>query len=129
MGTCDLSNEIPADAFIVGCQFVPDIGSICYGTAAGDLVVFNVEQQKVRYNLVRPLIVKIFMLICYQAECVGFVDSEIRCMAWSPDYEILIITTGNNTLVSMTQEWDILLEVPLEDETDQKASCLNFFSS
>jgi len=51
-----------------------------------------------------------------QAECVGFIDSEIRAMSWSPDYELLILVTGNGTILSMTQEWDIVAEVPVQEQ-------------
>ncbi len=54
--------------------------------------------------------------MCVQAECVGFIDSEIRGMSWSPDYELMILVTGNRTILSMTQEWEIVTEVPLQDE-------------
>ncbi|KAL6043697.1 Elongator complex protein 1 [Balamuthia mandrillaris] len=97
----DLSEVIPAEGFVVGCLFVPDLNAVCIAIAAGDLIVFDVEQQT--------------------AECVGFVDSEIRCMSWSPDYEVMVLVTGNNTLVAMTQEWDILVEVPIEEEDKPEA--------
>ncbi|ELR18862.1 elongator complex protein 1, putative [Acanthamoeba castellanii str. Neff] len=89
--TVDVSDVIPPSSVIVAAQFVPDLGSVCYATATGELVVFN-------------------------AECVGFIDSEIRGMSWSPDYELMILVTGNRTILSMTQEWEIVTEVPLQDE-------------
>ena len=32
--------------------------------------------------------------LCSQLECVGSVDSGITGMQWSPDLELLILTTG-----------------------------------
>lgn len=93
---------IPPESAIVAAQFVPDLGAVCYALASGELVVFHTETQ--------------------EAECVGFIDSEIRAMSWSPDYELLILVTGNGTILSMTQEWDIVAEVPVQE---QQAAPLN----
>lgn len=35
-------------------------------------------------------------------------------MAWSPDQEIVIFATGNDMLVWMSKEWEILAENPMD---------------
>ena len=35
-------------------------------------------------------------LVLFQIECVGSVDSGLRCMAWSPDQELVVFMTGLN---------------------------------
>jgi elongator complex protein 1 len=34
-------------------------------------------------------------------------------MSWSPDYEIVVFTTGNDTVLMMTKDWDVLAEHPV----------------
>jgi elongator complex protein 1 len=118
--TVDVSDVIPPSSVIVAAQFVPDLGSVCYATATGELVVFNVGTQEARRHcpsaLFPLLLTPCALRACVQAECVGFIDSEIRGMSWSPDYELMILVTGNRTILSMTQEWEIVTEVPLQDE-------------
>ena len=43
-------------------------------------------------------------------EVVGSVDDGITAAAWSPDEELLIITTVNGKLIEMTQDYDVLAE-------------------
>ena len=33
-------------------------------------------------------------VVVLQLECVGSVDSGLRCMAWSPDQELVVFMTG-----------------------------------
>lgn len=60
-----------------------------------------------------------------KAECVGFIDSEIRGMSWSPDYELMVLVTGNRSILSMTQEWDIITEVPLQGDQLQVSQAIS----
>ena len=52
------------------------------------------------YPLYVPLLhVRAFLfLYVFQLECVGSVDSGITAMQWSPDLELLIITTGKDAV-------------------------------
>ncbi len=36
-------------------------------------------------------------------------------MSWSPDFEIVVFATGNNTLLMMTKEWDVLIETEFQN--------------
>jgi hypothetical protein len=49
-----------------------------------------------------------------QVENVGAIDSGIVSMAWSPDYEFVVFATGNGTLMQMTNEWEVVTEVPID---------------
>ena len=49
-------------------------------------------------------------------ESVGEIDSGIACMGWSPDFEFVVLVTGNSSLIQMTNEWDVVTEVPLHPE-------------
>ncbi|ELT93767.1 hypothetical protein CAPTEDRAFT_152268 [Capitella teleta] len=64
--------------------------AVCFTTTEGDVFLWNTTSS--------------------QLENVGCVESGITSMAWSPDCEVLILTTGDNKMVMMTREFDILSE-------------------
>jgi len=78
---------------ITGCQYIPELESLCICTAQGDILLYDCNSST--------------------AEVVGSLDSGILSMAWSPDYELVIFATKNGTLIEMTKEWDIVTEVPI----------------
>jgi hypothetical protein len=43
----------------------------------------------------------------------GCVDGGIGCVGWSPDQTTLILATGNNTLLAMSNQFDVIQEVPM----------------
>lgn len=47
-----------------------------------------------------------------QAECVGIIDTGLKAMSWSPDYEIVAFATGKGTLMFMTKEWEVRHSIP-----------------
>lgn len=56
------------------------------------------------------------------AECVGSLDSGIAFMAWSPDFEIVVLLTCQNSVVLMTQEWETITEDELYHGSDDTNS-------
>ena len=46
----------------------------------------------------------------------GIVEGGITAMKWSPDQELLVITTATETLILMTREYDLITEVQLHTE-------------
>lgn len=48
-------------------------------------------------------------------QIVGGVDGGVKCIAPSPDGDLLAITTGSGQILVMTQDWDLLYETALED--------------
>ncbi|XP_071171469.1 elongator complex protein 1-like [Mytilus edulis] len=81
---------------VVGIQCIPDQQSVCVAIDNGNLLVWNV--------LVGDL------------ECVGNVESGFTSMCWSPDLELLVLTTGQDTLIMMTREFDPVTEKSLHPE-------------
>ncbi|KIY33719.1 elongator complex protein 1, partial [Cryptococcus gattii E566] len=49
-------------------------------------------------------------------EVVGSVDSGIKAAAWSPDDEQIILVTGEDNLVCMTRNFDVVHEEPLRSQ-------------
>nr|ODO03858.1 elongator complex protein 1 [Cryptococcus depauperatus CBS 7855] len=49
-------------------------------------------------------------------EVVGSVESGIKAAAWSPDDEQIILVTGEDNIVCMTRNFDVIHEEPLRSE-------------
>lgn len=81
---------------VTGIQHLPDLESVCVATGKGDVILWNTVTE--------------------QLECVGSVDSGLRCMAWSPDQELVVFMTGEETLIMMTKDFDPISEFPFHSE-------------
>lgn len=44
----------------------------------------------------------------------GIVDSGIAAAVWNPEQTMLIIVTNNNSILAMSNTWDVLQEIPIE---------------
>uniref|UniRef100_A0A8C9YDU8 Elongator complex protein 1 n=1 Tax=Sander lucioperca TaxID=283035 RepID=A0A8C9YDU8_SANLU len=89
---------LPEDGsgMVVGLQDLAELESACLGTAGGDVVLFN-------FNT------------C-QLECVGSVDSGLTSMTWSPDEELVVLTTGQETIIMMTKDFEPITEVGIHQD-------------
>jgi len=87
---------------ISGMDYIPDLDSVCVTTRQGDIILYQPTRN--------------------QVDTVGVIDSGITCMAWSPDYEIVVFTTGNNSVLLMTKEWDIIVENPIPPREAKKGT-------
>ncbi|KAM9206961.1 elongator complex protein 1 [Dugong dugon] len=104
--TREVKNEIPlaAEGFlpedgsgcIVAIQDLLDQESVCVATASGDVVLCN--------------------LSTHQLECVGSVASGISVMSWSPDQELVLLATGQQTLILMTKDFEPILEQQIHQD-------------
>ncbi|XP_051043786.1 elongator complex protein 1 [Phodopus roborovskii] len=102
----EVKNEIPlvAEGFlpedgsgcIVGIQGLLDQESVCVATASGDIILCN--------------------LSTHQLDCVGSVASGISVMSWSPDQELVLLATGQQTLIMMTKDFDVITEQQIHQE-------------
>ncbi|KAL7395027.1 hypothetical protein ABVT39_009016 [Epinephelus coioides] len=81
---------------VVGLQDLAELESACLATAGGDVVLFN-------FNT------------C-QLECVGSVDSGLTSMSWSPDEELVALTTGQETIIMMTKDFEPITEVRIHQD-------------
>lgn len=104
--TREVKNEIPlvAEGFlpedksgcIVGIQDLLDQESVCIATASGDVILCN--------------------LSTHQLECVGSVASGISVMSWSPDQELVLLATGQQTLIMMTKDFEPIMEQQIHQD-------------
>ncbi|XP_066223592.1 elongator complex protein 1 [Saccopteryx leptura] len=104
--TREVKNEIPfvAEGFlpedgsgcIVGVQDLLDQESVCVATASGDVILCN--------------------LSTHQLECVGSVASGISVMSWSPDQELVLLATGQQTLIMMTKDFEPIMEQQIHQD-------------
>uniref|UniRef100_A0A672GY78 Elongator complex protein 1 n=1 Tax=Salarias fasciatus TaxID=181472 RepID=A0A672GY78_SALFA len=51
-----------------------------------------------------------------QLECVGSVDSGLTSMSWSPDEELVILTTGQQTIIMMTKDFEPITEIGIHQD-------------
>uniref|UniRef100_A0A803TLK9 IkappaB kinase complex-associated protein n=1 Tax=Anolis carolinensis TaxID=28377 RepID=A0A803TLK9_ANOCA len=75
---------------IVGIEDLPDQESACVAIATGDVILCNLNTS--------------------QMECVGSVDSGLSVMSWSPDQELVVLATGQQTLILMTRDFEPIAE-------------------
>ncbi|KAL7988535.1 hypothetical protein Chor_007454 [Crotalus horridus] len=75
---------------IVGLEDLPEVESVCVATAIGDVILCNLNT--------------------HQLECVGSVDSGLTTMSWSPDQELVLLATGEQTLILMTRDFEPIAE-------------------
>uniref|UniRef100_A0A673YVE6 Elongator complex protein 1 n=1 Tax=Salmo trutta TaxID=8032 RepID=A0A673YVE6_SALTR len=81
---------------IVGIQDLPDQESVCVATATGDVILYNLNTN--------------------QLECVGSVDSGLSAMSWSPDQELVTLTTGQDTIIMMTKDFEPITEFGIHQD-------------
>ncbi|XP_019309815.2 elongator complex protein 1 isoform X1 [Panthera pardus] len=81
---------------IVGIQDLLDQESVCVATASGDVILCN--------------------LSTCQLECVGSVASGISVMSWSPDQELVLLATGQQTLIMMTKDFEPIMEQKIHQD-------------
>ncbi|XP_059942499.1 elongator complex protein 1-like [Mesoplodon densirostris] len=81
---------------VVGIQELLDHESVCVATASGDVLLCNLNT--------------------HQLECVGSVASGISVMSWSPDQELVLLATGQQTLIMMTKEFEPIMEQQIHQD-------------
>lgn len=86
---------------VIDMEYVADIESVVLATHGGDI-----------------LAVKILGKMSVEQECIGSIETGIESMAWSPDLEVVIFTTRAQTMLAMTQNWDIIFEQAIHPENE-----------
>ncbi|XP_062455173.1 elongator complex protein 1 isoform X2 [Rhea pennata] len=81
---------------IVGLEDLPEQECVCVATAAGDILLCNLNTKEV--------------------ECVGSVDSGLSTMSWSPDQELVLLVTGQQTLIMMTRDFEPITEKQIHQD-------------
>lgn len=94
-----LPDVIPVDR-ILSLQYFADTATICLILAGGDIVIVR-EEPLPGEDLI---------------EIVGSVDEGIAAAAWSPDEELLAISTRASTLILMTRDFESIANVTLSPE-------------
>lgn len=90
------SNEEPVPTIVGMCYFqVTD--TICLAVDKGDLLSFSASALG-------------------EVECVGFVESGLQLMEPSPDEDVLVLVTAQNTVLTMTASFDPINETDLQQK-------------
>eukprot|EP00058_Branchiostoma_floridae_P012345 XP_002597833.1 hypothetical protein BRAFLDRAFT_286073 [Branchiostoma floridae] len=84
------------NSHLVGIQYLYDQDSVCVATSSGDVILWNIPTQEL--------------------ECVGTVDSGLTCMAWSPNQDLVLLTTGEEKMVMMTSDFNPISETSINQE-------------
>ncbi|KAJ7396739.1 Elongator complex protein 1 [Pitangus sulphuratus] len=89
---------LPEDGsgYIVGIEDLPELECVCVATAAGDILLCSLSTK--------------------QVECVGSVDSGLSTMSWSPDQELVLLATGQQTLIMMTRDFEPITEKQIHQD-------------
>lgn len=90
---------------ILNLHYFSDASTICLVLAGGDLIIVREQPQPGEEKI----------------EIVGSVDAGISGAAWSPDEELLAITTRASTLLYMTRDFENVIDITLTID-DLKAS-------
>lgn len=90
---------------ILDLHYFSDSSTACLVLVGGDLIIIREEPQAGEEKV----------------EIVGSVDAGISAAAWSPDEELLAITTRASTLLYMTRDFENVTDVTLTSD-DLKAS-------
>ncbi|GAB7355004.1 hypothetical protein MBLNU459_g5613t2 [Dothideomycetes sp. NU459] len=90
---------------ILSLQYFADTATVCLVLAGGDLVIVR-EEPLPGEDLI---------------EIVGSVDAGIAAAAWSPDEELLALSTRADTLIFMTRDFESIANATLSPE-DVKVS-------
>ncbi|RUS86297.1 hypothetical protein EGW08_005941 [Elysia chlorotica] len=78
----------------VGLDYLFDQHAVCLVTRDGRICLWEHEMSS-------------------ELEVCGEVAQGVTAMSWSPDYELLIITTGDGKLLMMTNEFDVITETTI----------------
>ncbi|XP_050209805.1 elongator complex protein 1 isoform X2 [Mercurialis annua] len=84
--------------FITSFDYLMEKEALIIGTSNGALLLYNVDDNAL--------------------EVVGQVDGGVKCIAPSPDGDLLGIVTGLGQMLVMTHDWDLLYENALDDQPD-----------
>ncbi|XP_078667379.1 elongator complex protein 1-like isoform X2 [Branchiostoma floridae x Branchiostoma belcheri] len=55
-------------------------------------------------------------ILTQELECVGTVASGLTCMAWSPNQDLVLLTTGEEKMVMMTSDFNPIFETNIHQE-------------
>ncbi|KAL3226372.1 hypothetical protein MRX96_004463 [Rhipicephalus microplus] len=95
--TKTLVDELGNDSDVVSSfVFISEFQSLCIGKKSGDILMYDVSQCK--------------------AQAVGSVTGGILAMQWSPDYELVVVISGENKVLLMTKDFDVISEKDLHAE-------------
>ncbi|KAL0482373.1 elongator complex protein 1 [Acrasis kona] len=92
----DIKESVQAGATPISATYIAELESLCIATDAGDILTFNIHTS-----------------IC---ESVAVVSEGLKSMSWSPDQELVVFATANDTLMTLSKEFEQIAEVDIQQE-------------
>ncbi|KAL1431121.1 hypothetical protein MTO96_014510 [Rhipicephalus appendiculatus] len=90
-------DELGNDSDVISSfVFLSEFQSLCIGKKSGDILMYDVDKCK--------------------AQAVGSVTDGILAMQWSPDYELVVIISGEDKVLLMTKDFEMISEKDLHAE-------------
>ena len=84
------------EAFVAGIKYLRDESALCLAFSSGEVILLIEAPGE------EALV-----------ESVGYSESGIQTMQWSPDDELVVFVTGANTLLQMNKFFDVTSEQPI----------------
>ena len=100
--------HVTSEDYIIGVECVSE--SVCLATRNGDILLYNIQTSDV--CTLEPLYedtpstTHACISTLPQVDNVGSVEGGLLGMAWSPDQELVVFSTGTGSLLLMTRQLD-----------------------
>ncbi|KAJ1921502.1 putative elongator complex protein 1 [Mycoemilia scoparia] len=111
--------DIPSNSTVSGFQYLGDDEALFLATDNGDIIKIHLEQN---YSHANPEAEEMYP---NGIEKIGDVESGIQHACWSPDEELLTMVTGENKLIIMTKDFDVISEFSLYTDEKGKDQLIN----
>ncbi|CAG8447568.1 10999_t:CDS:10 [Ambispora leptoticha] len=98
---------------IICLKYLHDVQACLIAFSSGDIVL--VREENLEENLEGLELI----------EVVGTVEPGIKCMEWSPDEELGVIINGNDNVLLMTKDFEVLTEFPVNVENAGEAASVS----
>ncbi|OZJ05806.1 hypothetical protein BZG36_00877 [Bifiguratus adelaidae] len=91
--------EVPAQFHrVVDLSYLPDLQALCLVLGNGEIILVydevNLNGEKIEH--------------------VGSIEAGVQSVSWSPDEELVVMTTGSGTLLQMTKDLNVITEFPIQ---------------
>ncbi|EJD08171.1 IkappaB kinase complex, IKAP component [Fomitiporia mediterranea MF3/22] len=99
--------SFPLNGRVVSARYLNEAQSLAIITKGGDIGLLSVEEESNNF------------------EVIGSIEAGISTAGWCPDESIVVVVTGDEKVLVMTTNFDVLLEQPLHSDDPGEAQQVN----